>query len=209
MSKKLIIIIAVIAVVAIVAVALGVVLLKEEPVKNVEGTLEEIMTKVYVGIPEEELPMALSNMEVNAENIEMFLGTTNIHTYTKTFYIIPEEGKNSIVLGKFSATEGFNAKTGENVKINFTDSSIGNNVNILSKDDIENVTYSNKIFYRSPANVTMQISIGENKFFENRLTINQFGNLILVPINKMKKDASYFVRLFLCFRMEDHLHYQS
>ena len=32
----------------------------------------------------------------------------------------------------------------------------------------------------------MQISIGENKFFENRLTINQFGNLILVPINKMK-----------------------
>ena len=124
----------------------------------------------------------------NLENelLNMFLGTTNIHTYTKTFYIIPEEGKNSIVLGKFSATEGFNAKTGENVKINFTDSSIGNNVNILSKDDIENVTYSNKIFYRSPANVTMQISIGENKFFENRLTINQFGNLILVPINKMK-----------------------
>ena len=56
----------------------------------------------------------------NLENelLNMFLGTTNIHTYTKTFYIIPEEGKNSIVLGKFSATEGFNAKTGENVKIN-------------------------------------------------------------------------------------------
>lgn len=124
----------------------------------------------------------------NLENelLNMFLGTTNIHTYTKTFYIIPEEGKNSIVLGKFSDTEGFNAKTGENVKINFTDSSIGNNVNKLSKDDIENVTYSNKIFYRNPANVTMQILMGENIFFENRLTISQFGNLILLPLNKMK-----------------------
>lgn len=124
----------------------------------------------------------------NLENelLNMFLGTINIHTYTKTFYIIPEEGKNSIVVGKFSETEGFNAKTGETVKINFIDSSIGNNVNRLSKDEIENTTYSNKIFYRNPANVTMQIFLGDNIAFENRLTINQFGNLILIPINKMK-----------------------
>lgn len=94
MSKKLIIIIAIIAVIAIVAVVLGTVVLKDRPAEdnkeasaeenkenlaeNVEGTLEEIMTKVYAGIPEENLPMALSNMEVNAENVEGFLGTANI-----------------------------------------------------------------------------------------------------------------------------------
>ena len=94
MSKKLIIIISIIAVVAIAAVVLGVVLSKDKPAQtdkgalveenketsagNVEGTLEEIMTKVYAGIPEENLPMALSNMEVNAENVEGFLGTANI-----------------------------------------------------------------------------------------------------------------------------------
>jgi len=78
MSKKLIIIIVTIAVVAIAAVVLGVALSKEKPAKNVEGTLEEIMTKVYEGIPDEELPMALSNMEINAENVEMFLGTANV-----------------------------------------------------------------------------------------------------------------------------------
>ena len=78
MSKKLIIIIAIIAVVAIASVVLGVVLLKGKSAKNVEGTLEEIMTKVYAGIPEEELPMALSNMEINAENVEMFLGTADV-----------------------------------------------------------------------------------------------------------------------------------
>jgi len=94
MSKKLIIIIAIISVVAIAAVVLGIVLTKDKPVEddkgalveenkepsagNVEGTLEEIMAKVYAGIPEENLPMALSNMEVNAENVEGFLGTANI-----------------------------------------------------------------------------------------------------------------------------------
>lgn len=126
----------------------------------------------------------LKNLE--NELLSMFLGTTNVHTYTRTFYVIPEEGKNSIVLGKFNATEGFNNKAGEIVKINFTDSSIGANVNKLTKDDIENTTYTNKLFYRNPADVTMQVMLGENKISENRLTINQLGNVILVPINKIK-----------------------
>lgn len=46
--------------------------------KNVEGTLEEIMTKVYADIPEDERPMMLMNTEVNEENIEYYLGTTDI-----------------------------------------------------------------------------------------------------------------------------------
>ena len=45
--------------------------------KNVEGTLEEIMTKLYSDIKEDERPM-LANTEVNEENIETFLGTTDI-----------------------------------------------------------------------------------------------------------------------------------
>lgn len=51
---------------------------KETKEKNVEGTLEEIMTKVYADIPEEERPMMLMNTEVNAENVEYFLGTADI-----------------------------------------------------------------------------------------------------------------------------------
>ena len=93
MSKKLIIIISIIAVVAIAAVVLGVVLSKEKPEQtdkgalveenkgtlagNVEGTLEEIMTKVYAGIPEENLP-ALMDMPVDSETVEGFLGTTEV-----------------------------------------------------------------------------------------------------------------------------------
>ena len=46
--------------------------------KNVSGTLEEIMDKVYASIPENERPMMLMNIEVTEENIEMYLGTSDI-----------------------------------------------------------------------------------------------------------------------------------
>lgn len=45
---------------------------------NVEGTLEELMTKVYADIPDEEKPMMLMNTEVNEENIEYYLGSKDI-----------------------------------------------------------------------------------------------------------------------------------
>ena len=46
--------------------------------KQVEGTLEEIMTKVYADVPEDERPMILTNTEVTEENVENYLGTKDI-----------------------------------------------------------------------------------------------------------------------------------
>lgn len=46
--------------------------------KNVEGTLEEIMTTIYADIPEDERPTMLMNTEITDENIEVFLGTKDI-----------------------------------------------------------------------------------------------------------------------------------
>ena len=46
--------------------------------KNVEGTLEDIMDKLYVDIPEDNRPGGLTNMEINDENIESFIGTDDI-----------------------------------------------------------------------------------------------------------------------------------
>lgn len=46
--------------------------------KQVEGTLEEIMTKVYADVPEEERPMMLTNTEITDDNIENYLGTKDI-----------------------------------------------------------------------------------------------------------------------------------
>lgn len=121
------------------------------------------------------------------EYLSMFVGKTNAETLTKTFYVIPNEGENSVVIGKFSNTEGFSAtKTGEVVRINFTDLSKSSVINNLSTDEIQNTTYTNKLFYRNPANVTMQVSCGDKVFYENRLKISQLGNVILLPMNKMR-----------------------
>lgn len=120
------------------------------------------------------------------EYLSMFLGKSQINVTTKTFYIIPEEGKNTVSIGKFSDIEGFNSKGGELIKINFVESSSSSIMNKLSKDEIENVTYSNKIFYRNPAVVTMQVSLGEDVIYENRVKISQLGNVVLIPMNKMR-----------------------
>lgn len=75
MSKKLIW--TIVAVVAVVAVVCAVVFLKPKTEANVEGTLEEIMAKLYEGIPEENLPM-LGQMPVDAETAEYYLGTADV-----------------------------------------------------------------------------------------------------------------------------------
>lgn len=46
--------------------------------KNIEGSLEDIMTKVYADIPEDQRPMMLMNTEVTDENVEYFLGSKDI-----------------------------------------------------------------------------------------------------------------------------------
>lgn len=124
--------------------------------------------------------------ELENEYLAMFLGKTSSQVYTQTFYFTPEDVKNAVAIAKFSDTEGFNSKIGESVKINFTDLAVSPYINKLSKEDIENVAYTNKMFYRNSAKVTMHISLGEKELSENRLTISQFGNVSLIPMNKMK-----------------------
>ena len=75
MSKKVIIIIAAIVVVLTVA---AIFIFAGKTEKNVEGSLEDLMTKLYAGISEENLPMGLSNMEINKENVESFIGTSDV-----------------------------------------------------------------------------------------------------------------------------------
>lgn len=45
--------------------------------ENIEGKLEDLMTSIYSSIPEDERPM-LMNTTIDEENIESFLGTSDI-----------------------------------------------------------------------------------------------------------------------------------
>ncbi len=46
--------------------------------KNIEGSLETIMTSLYSSIPEDQRPMMLENTKVNSDNIEYYLGSKDI-----------------------------------------------------------------------------------------------------------------------------------
>jgi len=45
---------------------------KAEEAKNIEGSLEEIMEKLYEGINEEEMPMMVENMPLTEENFKYY-----------------------------------------------------------------------------------------------------------------------------------------
>ena len=45
---------------------------------NVEGSLEDLMTNVYENLNDDEKPMMLMNTVVDEENIEYYLGTSDI-----------------------------------------------------------------------------------------------------------------------------------
>ena len=47
--------------------------------KEVEGSLEEIMEKIYATIPQEERPMMLQNITPEAEQVEGYIGTNDIN----------------------------------------------------------------------------------------------------------------------------------
>ena len=47
-------------------------------VKRINGNLEDLMTKVYNGISSEELPMGLQNITLNEDNLEYYIGTSDI-----------------------------------------------------------------------------------------------------------------------------------
>ncbi len=103
MSKKKIALIVVAVVVVLVAVVLAVVLTKE-PV--IEGTLTEIMEKVYAGIPDDEKPMMLMSVEITDELEEGFFGTTEL-TYKEALASEPAIGSiaHSVMLIRFETAK--------------------------------------------------------------------------------------------------------
>ena len=88
--------------------------------KNIEGSLEDIMTKVYESIPENERPMMLMNTEVNEENIEYYLGSKDIE-YVES--LASESGVGSI------AHSVVLVRTKDNADINAIKEKIKNSVN--------------------------------------------------------------------------------
>ena len=120
------------------------------------------------------------------EYLSMFVGKTISNRFTKTFYIVPSKDNNNVVISKFSDTEGFNSKNGDLIKINFSKYSDNISYNHLTNDAATTEEFANKLIYRTPANVSVKISIGDMVVLNDKLIISQLGNLVAIPMNKMK-----------------------
>ena len=123
--------------------------------------------------------------KLECEYLNLFVGKTSTSCYTETFYVMPEVGTNNYVVSKFSETDGFNAKAGDVVKLSLQDIK-SSNVKGISEETVKNTTYVNKIVHREPADVNVKLMIGEDMILDDRIYINQLGNYILLPINKMQ-----------------------
>lgn len=139
MNKKILVITISIVVVAL-AIIIGVVVLKKDKPNssNVEGTLEDIMSKLYQNLSEDEIP-SLGNIEVTADNIEYYLGTSDID-YSEALASEPLMSSiaHSVVLVRLN-----NKKDAKDVK-----EEILNNINpakwICVEVDKQNVKVANK-----------------------------------------------------------------
>ena len=86
---------------------------------NIDGDLGDLMDKVYAEIPEDERPMMLEQVKVNADNIEYYLGTSDI-SYKEALASEPAIGSiaHSVVLVRVAddaSVEDVKTKIKENV----------------------------------------------------------------------------------------------
>ena len=86
---------------------------------NIDGDLGDLMDKVYAEIPEDERPMMLQQVEVNADNIEYYFGTSDI-SYKEALASEPAIGSiaHSVVLIRVAddaSVEDVKTKIKENV----------------------------------------------------------------------------------------------
>ena len=120
---------------------------------------------------------------------ELFIGKTFKNSFTLSFPLIPEkpmEGK-PVTLFQFSDLTGpvtGNMKGGKPVTINFISEKKTKDLTVINNvQQVPDTKKYDKLFYRVPDVVGVNISLGQDKLFDSRKLIYQFGEIIQLPAN--------------------------
>lgn len=116
--------------------------------KNIEGSLQDIMAKLYEGISEEEKPMLLENIELNNENFEYFAFTNLQYKEAIASESMTGSTAHSVVLIRLE-----NAKDSEQVVKDIKEKANprkwicveAENIYVLSKGDLVVLIMSNEL----------------------------------------------------------------
>ena len=129
----------------------------------------------------------LDNME--KEYTSLLLGKRVTKKVVKTVYVIPNKEVPTQSVAKFSETEGLTVGTsgsGSVITVQTLSLNTTAAINAPSQSAIELMSYENKVFYRLPEMANVKVVCGGDTLIEERLLVNQLGQLLMAPVTNTK-----------------------
>jgi hypothetical protein len=123
------------------------------------------------------------------EYTSLLLGKRVTKKVVKTVYVIPNKEVATQTIAKFSETDGLTVGTsgmGSVITVQTLPLNTTAAINAPSQSAIELMSYENKVFYRLPEMANVKVVCGGDTLLEERLLINQLGQLLMAPVTNTK-----------------------
>ena len=123
------------------------------------------------------------------EYTSLLLGKRVTKKVVKTVYVIPNKEVATQTIAKFSETDGLTVGTsgmGSVITVQTLPLNTTAAINAPSQSAIELMSYENKVFYRLPEMANVKVICGGDTLLEERLLINQLGQLLMAPVTNTK-----------------------
>jgi len=127
--------------------------------------------------------------DMEKEYTSLLLGKRVTKKVVKTVYVIPNKEITTQSVAKFSETDGLTVgMDGMGKVITVQTLSLGTTaaINAPSQSAIELMSYENKVFYRLPEMANVKVSCGNDTLIEERVAVNQLGQLLMAPVTNTK-----------------------
>ena len=121
------------------------------------------------------------------EYLALFMGKQAVQTVTRTYDVIPEAGKNNLIVCRFSPTAGLladNDLSGQPIVLEITPEQKADAIALPRKAPRE---AKGTIYYRVADIARCRLVIGKNLLLDERVPVYQFGQVAEMPVPTAKK----------------------
>jgi hypothetical protein len=128
--------------------------------------------------------------DTEKEYMSLFLGKRVTKKMVKTVYVIPSKGIQEQTVAKFSTTDGLSLGTsgsGSMITVQTLSLNTTGSIKAPSQSAVESMSYENKVFYRIPEMAQVKVTCGKAVLMEERVCVNQLGELLMAPITSNTK----------------------
>lgn len=123
--------------------------------------------------------------KIEQQYLELFTGKVIREKYSKTIFVTPDGTEQTIIICKISEDKGFlNASAKEGVSVVLKISPLNKLQNIPVMPVQTSSLAVNNLFYRLPDMAIIQISIGNDVFYEERSVLYQAGKMVNLPVRE-------------------------